>query len=441
MATQLLFLALLSTFTFLIYQRVSIIKKTILLGKPENRSDQPALRWKTMLRIAFGQKKMFDRPIVGFLHFIIYAGFLLINIEVLEIILDGLLGTHRLFANNLGSFYFVLINIFEILAFSVLLVCVVFLFRRNITKVPRLQSNQHRELNGFPIIDAHTILFAEIILMLALFTMNATDSTLQLRGHEHYPVVGNFVVSSFFQPLFQNLSDSSLVILERITWWIHIAGILSFALYVSYSKHLHIFLAFPNTYFSNLKPKGEISNMPEVTKEVNIMLGITTETSSNTNGEALPRFGAKDIQDLSWKNLMDAYSCTECGRCTSACPANQTGKALSPRKIMMDTRDRLEEVGKNMTINKGKIVDDNKSLLKDYITTEELRACTTCNACVVECPINISPLDIILQLRRYQIMEESDAPASWNAMFANLENNQAPWKFSQNDRANWIKEI
>ena len=440
---QLIFLLALSIAAYLISKRVGIIKKTILLGRPIDRTDNPSLRLQTMIRIAFGQKKMFDRPVVGVLHFIIYAGFLLINVEVLEIVLDGLFGTHRLFAPILGGLYPILINFFECLAFGVLLVCVIFLIRRNITKVQRLQPKRHRELNGFPVIDANVILIFEIVLMVALLTMNAVDGILQSHNMPHYQQVGSFFISGFIQPFFESWSDFSLEIYERAAWWIHILGIFTFALYVSYSKHLHIFLAFPNTYFANLDPNGEMANMPEVTKEVNLMLGIALPSNTVTNEAAadLPpaRFGAKDVMDLTWKNLMDSYSCTECGRCTTACPANITGKALSPRKIMMDTRDRLEEVGKNMAENKGAFVDDGKSLYKDYISAEELRACTTCNACVQECPILISPLDIILQLRRYQIMEESDAPASWNAMFSNIENNQAPWKFAPSDRFNWAK--
>lgn len=436
---QILFLLALATAGYFITKRISIIRNTILLGRDENRYDQPEERRAMMLKIAFGQKKMFDRPIIGLLHFVIYAGFLLINVEVLEIVLDGILGTHRLFAPFLGETYAVLINFFETMAVGVLLVCMIFLVRRNITKVDRLQATRHRELNGFPVIDGNTILISEIVLMAFLLTMNASDSVLQSRGEGHYHFVGNFFFSGLLKPLFEGWNTTALVVYERIAWWLHILGILAFAIYVTYSKHLHIFLAFPNTYFSNLKSKGEIANMPAVTQEVQIMLGLA-QPSSDTPTE-IARFGAKDIQDLTWKNLMDAYSCTECGRCTSQCPANLTGKALSPRKIMMDTRDRLEEVGRNMELNKGMFVDDGKSLYGDYISAEELRACTTCNACVQECPINISPLDIILQLRRYQIMEESDAPASWNAMFSNLENNQAPWKFSPADRFNWADKL
>jgi ferredoxin len=437
---QIIFLVALITAIYLISKRIGIIKKTILLGKPINRSDRPNERLQTMLKVAFGQKKMFDRPVVGFMHFVIYAGFLLVNLEVMEIVLDGILGTHRLFVPVLGKVYPVLINFFEFLAFSVLVVCVIFLIRRNITKVSRLQKLNHRELNGFPVIDANIILVFEIVLMIALFTMNATDSVLQSRNVPHYEPVGSFLISQFLVPIYNNFSTPVLVLFERLAWWFHILGIFTFALYVTYSKHLHIFLAFPNTYFADLGSKGAISNMPEVTKEVNLMLGIADETPPPTPpqlGGEPARFGVKDVMDLTWKNLLDAYSCTECGRCTSACPANQTGKDLSPRKIMMDTRDRLEEVGKNIAANKGVFVDDGKSLYKDYISAEELRACTTCNACVQECPILISPMDIILQMRRYQIMEESDAPASWNAMFNNMETNQAPWKFAPSDRFNW----
>lgn len=436
---QLLFAVALGAAAWLIARRVNIIKKTIQLGKPEARTDQPSERLRTMLLVAFGQKKMFDRPVVGIMHFVIYAGFLLINIEVLEIVLDGLLGTHRLFAPLLGSFYGLVINFFEFLAVGVLAVCVVFLIRRNVTKVERFQPSRHREMNGWPALDANVILITEIVLMFAVLSMNATDSLLQERGNEHYPAVGAFWFSQWLKPLYAGLSDTALVAVERIAWWAHILGILAFALYVTYSKHLHIFLAFPNTYFANLKPKGEMPNMPEITKEVKIMLGI--EQPDSAAPAEIGKFGAKDVTDLSWKNLMDAYSCTECGRCTSACPANLTGKQLSPRKIMMDTRDRLEDVGKVMQANGGKWIDDGKSLLGDYISEEELLACTTCNACVQECPVLISPLDIILQLRRYKIMDEAQAPGSWNMMFQNLENNQAPWKFSPSDRFNWADNL
>ncbi|WP_028522130.1 (Fe-S)-binding protein [Runella limosa] len=439
-AQQVLFAVALGVTAWLMSKRVGIIKKTIQLGKSDDRTDRPNERLSTMIRVAFGQKKMFDRPIVGIMHFVVYAGFLLINLEVLEIVLDGLLGTHRLFAPVLGSFYHTLINFFEFLAVGVLAVCVIFLIRRNITNVERLQPSRHRELNGFPALDANVILVTEIVLMFAILSMNAADALLQERGAEHYPLVGGFFFSTFLQPLYSGLSDGVLIAIERGAWWFHILGIFAFALYVTYSKHLHIFLAFPNTYFANLTSKGEMQNMPEITKEVKIMLGLDQPDATEAPAE-IGRFGAKDVTDLSWKNLMDAYSCTECGRCTSSCPANITGKALSPRKIMMDTRDRLEDVGKIMLANGGEFKDDGKSLLGDYISEEEILACTTCNACVQECPVLISPLDIILQLRRYKIMDEAQAPSSWNAMFNNLETNQAPWKFSPSDRFNWTDNL
>ena len=436
---QVVFIIVLGVVGWLVLQRILVIRNTINLGRPEDRTDQPVRRFTTMLRIAFGQKKMFDRPMIGFLHFAVYAGFLLINIEVLEIVLDGMLGKHRLFAPFLGPFYSFLISFFELLAFGVLGACIIFLIRRTILKVERFQPSSHREMNGWPALDGKVILVFEIVLMIAILTMNAADSVLQDLGSNHYVSVGNFAFSQFLKPIFSGWNEGSLIIYERTAWWIHILGIFAFAAYLTYSKHLHIVLAFPNTYFARLTPKGQMHNMPEITKEVKIMLGLD---AGNEGESAVPeRFGAKDVTDLSWKNLMDAYSCTECGRCTSACPANLTGKLLSPRKIMMDTRDRLEDVGRIMQTNGGKLIDDGKSLNGDYISQEELLACTSCNACVQECPILINPLDIILQLRRYKVMDEAQAPNSWNMMFQNMETNQAPWKFSPGDRFNWADNL
>jgi heterodisulfide reductase subunit C len=437
---QIIFAAALGITGWLVFKRIKIIKDTIALGRDEDRTDQPMRRLSMMARIALGQKKMFNKPVVGILHFAVYAGFLLINIEVLEIILDGLSGKHRLFAPFLGSFYPWLIGFFEFLAVAVLLACTIFLIRRSIVKTERLQPSRHREMNGWPEMDGRIILVFEIVLMIAILSMNAADSVLQEMKNPHYTNTGDFAFSQFLKPLFTGWNENTLVIYERLAWWIHILGIFAFAVYVTYSKHLHIALAFPNTYFARLIPKGEMHNMPEITKEVKIMLGLET-TPENAGNDVPDRFGAKDVTDLSWKNLMDAYSCTECGRCTSACPANMTGKKLSPRKIMMDTRDRLEDIGKIMTAHDGKFVEDGKSLMGDYITQEEILACTTCNACVQECPILINPLDIILQLRRYQVMDESKAPASWNAMFQNMETSQAPWKFSPGDRFNWAEAV
>lgn len=440
---QVLFGSVLVVFALLIADRIKFIKNNIQMGKPLDRNDRQGERFKTMLFFAFGQKKMFDRPFVGIMHFIIYAGFLIINIEILEIMLDGLFSTHRLFAPLLGSLYPTLINFFELLALGVLLTCVVFLIRRNARLIPRFWT---KEMKGFPVLDANLILFFEIILMLLLFTMNATDSILQTRGAEdkyvaaHYPQVGKFLVSQLFIPLYRDMDTESLFMLERFSWWFHIIGILSFGVYVTYSKHLHIGLAFPNTYFSNLEPKGKLENMPVVTAEVKSMLGIADATPAVENTGVIGRFGAKDVEDLTWKNLMESYSCTECGRCTASCPANITGKLLSPRKIMMDTRDRMEEKGNNIREH-GKEYEDGKSLYGDYITKEELLACTTCNACAEACPVNINPLDIIIQLRQYVAMEESGTPAQWNSMFANIENNAAPWAFSPSDRFNWADEL
>jgi heterodisulfide reductase subunit C len=435
---QLIFIAAFGIVAYLISKRIGLIKRTIQLGRAEDRTDRPKERFVNMLLVAFGQKKMFSRPGVAIMHLVVYLGFIIINIEVLEIILDGVLGTHRIFMPFLGSFYNFLINTFEILALGVIIACVAFLARRNLTKVPRLNPTNHQELSKWPVLDANVILVVEIALMFAFLSMNAADTILQTRGVGHYAhaATGQMAVSGFLISFFNTMSSTALEFYERSAWWFHILGILAFSLYVTYSKHLHIALAFPNTYFANLGSKGKIENMPAVTTEVKIMLGLE---QAPTTSQEVGRFGAKDVNDLSWKNLMDAYSCTECGRCTSACPANMTGKSLSPRKIMMDTRDRLEDIQTGWTKN-GYDHIDGKSLLGDYIKDEELLACTTCNACVQECPIQISPLDIILQLRRYRIMEESQAPASWNNMFQNLETSMSPWKFSPDQRFDWAKE-
>ncbi len=415
-------------------KKVAEIRRNIFLGKAQDFSDNPGQRWNNVILLALGQKKMFHNIPVAIMHFIIYAGFIIINMEVLEIVLDGILGTHRLFLPYLGELYGWLINSFEWMAVSVIVVCVIFLARRNWLKLKRFIS---KDLNGWPKTDANLILITEIVLMSLFLTMNATDQILQDRGVAHYEPTGSFFLSAQLIPLFEGFSDGTLVAIERIAWWIHIAGIFVFLNYLPYSKHLHIALAFPNAYYASLQAPGKMKNMPEVQNEV--LYAMQPELAP-ANATPPASFGAKDIFDLSWKNLLDAYSCTECGRCTSECPANQTGKLLSPRKIMMATRDRLEEVGKNINANKS-FVADNKSLLHDYISVEELRACTTCNACVEACPVSISPLDIIVELRRSLIMEESNAPQEWNGTFSNIENNFAPWKFSPDDRDKWANEM
>lgn len=436
---QIIFILVAGAAIFLFSKKIKELRRNILLGRDELINDNKQQRWRNVLLLAFGQKKMFKNPLVAVMHFIIYAGFIIINIEVLEIILDGIFGTHRLFTSILPiGFYDFLIDAFEFLAVGVLIVCIIFLARRNILKLKRFAS---KDLDGWPRSDANYILITEILLMTFFLTMNACDTLLQQRGIGHYAehITGNFSFSVLLHPLLNDFSDQSLVAIERTCWWLHIVGILAFLNYLPYSKHLHILFAFPNAYYARLQPQGKMINMPEIQQEV--LYAMQPELiPADASQEHTKKFGAKDIFDLSWKNLLDAYSCTECGRCTAACPANITGKKLSPRTIMMKTRDRSEEVGKNINAN-GTFIDDNKTLLHNYITEEELRACTTCNACVEACPVSISPLDIILQQRRYLIMEESNAPQEWNGMFSNTENNFAPWKFSPDERDKWAEEM
>lgn len=429
---QIAFILLTLAAIWIFARKVKFIRRNINLGRDEAFEPHPD-RWRNVLLMAFGQKRMFDKPLVALLHFAVYAGFIIINIEILEILLDGIFGTHRLFAPVLGGFYSFVINFFEILAFLVLTACVIFLLRRNMVRVKRLNM---KELNGWPRSDANYILIFEIVLMSLFLIMNASDKALQLKNYGHYvDVQTNFFVSGIITPFFTNFSAASLVVIERTAWWVHIAGVFVFLNYLPYSKHLHIILAFPNTYYTWLKPQAEMQNMPEIQKEV--LYAMQPERIPAEASDAPKKFGAKDVFDLSWKNLLDAYTCTECGRCTQACPANQTGKLLSPRKIMMDTRDRMEEVGFNIDKN-GNFTDDGKALLHDYITTEELWACTSCQACVQACPVLINPLHIINQMKRYLALEESNQPQEWNAMYGNIENNFAPWKFSPDERDAWV---
>ena len=413
-------------------KNVKKLIRNIQLGQDIDRSDNSSARWKNMAMIALGQSKMVKRPVAGILHIIVYIGFVVINLEVLEIIIDGLFGTHRVFS-FLGGFYGVLIGSFEILAVLVLLAVTVFFVRRNIIKLKRFANP---DLSGFPKNDANYILYFEMVLMSLFLIMNATDLHFQAMNS------GN-IISQHLNPWFSSLTLVQVEIIERLAWWLHIIGILVFLNYLYYSKHLHILLAFPNTYFADLNAKGKFDNLASVTKEVKLMMDPNADpfAAQPVEDTAAPvKFGASDVMDLNWVQLLNAYTCTECGRCTSSCPANQTGKKLSPRKIMMDTRDRLEEVGKNIDANKGVFIPDNISLLNNYITAEEIWACTSCNACVEECPVNISPLSIIMDMRRYLVMEQSAAPQSLNAMMTNIENNGAPWPYNQMDRLNWKDE-
>ncbi|MBC5839185.1 (Fe-S)-binding protein [Flavobacterium muglaense] len=424
------------------FMNLKKIYRNINLGIDVDRKDNPSERWKNMAMIALGQSKMVKRPIAGALHIVVYLGFIIINIELIEIIIDGLFGTHRVFA-FLGSTYNFLIASFEILALLVLVAVSVFWIRRNVVRLKRFMNP---EMKGFPKNDANYILYFEVVLMSLFLLMNASDLHLQNvpNGFSHFIKAGSFPVSQFLEPLFNGMSNELVMLLTEVFWWMHIVGILIFMNYLYFSKHLHILLAFPNTYFANLNPLGQFDNLEAVTKEVKMMMDPNADpfaaAPAPAEGEVPAKFGASDVQDLNWVQLLNAYTCTECGRCTSSCPANQTGKKLSPRKIMMDTRDRMEEVGKNIDANKGIFIPDNKTLLNDYITAEELWACTSCNACVEECPVNISPLSIIMDMRRYLVMEQSAAPMPLNAMMTNIENNGAPWQFNQQDRLNWKDE-
>jgi len=424
------------------FNNIRKIYRNVNLGIEVDRKDNPSERWKNMAMIALGQSKMVKRPIAGILHIIVYIGFVIINIELLEIIIDGLFGTHRVFA-FLGTTYNVLIASFEILALLVLVAVTIFWIRRNVVRLKRFMNP---EMKGYPKNDANYILYFEVVLMTLFLLMNASDFHLQNvpGGFSHFIKAGSFPVSQFIEPIFNGMPNETVLILTETFWWLHIAGILVFMNYLYFSKHLHILLAFPNTYFADLKPLGQFDNLEAVTKEVKMMMDPNADpfaaAPAPAEGEVPSKFGASDVQDLNWVQLLNAYTCTECGRCTSSCPANQTGKKLSPRKIMMDTRDRLEEVGKNIDANKGIFIPDNKTLLNDYITPEELWACTSCNACVEECPVNISPLSIIMDMRRYLVMEQSAAPMPLNAMMTNIENNGAPWQYNQQDRLNWKNE-
>ena len=435
---NIIFLALLVCGIGFFIKNISKLKRNIFLGKDVSVSDNKPQRWTNMAKIALGQTKMVVRPIAGALHIIVYVGFIIINIEVLEIILDGILGTHRLFS-FLGAVYDFLIASFEILALLVIIAVIVFWARRNIIRLKRFFKP---EMEGWPKNDGNLILYIELVLMVLFLTMNAADYQLQQIGAEHYVKAGAFPIGSLISPLFANMSMSTLIVIERTAWWLHIAGILFFLNYLYYSKHLHILLAFPNTYYGKLTPKGQFKNLQSVTDEVRMMMDPDADpyAAPAEDAEVPDKFGASDVQDLSWVQLLNAYTCTECGRCTSECPANQTGKKLSPRKIMMDTRDRLEEVGSIIDKNGGEFKDDGKQLLNDYITPEELWACTSCNACVEACPVSIDPLSIIMDMRQYLVMEQSAAPTDLNNMMNNIENNGAPWPFNQMDRLNWSKE-
>tara|TARA_B100000780_G_scaffold132904_1_gene93196 strand:- start:493 stop:1824 length:1332 start_codon:yes stop_codon:yes gene_type:complete len=442
MISQLIFVLMLGLGVYLFARRVAFIRRNINMGRDIDLSDRKPERWKTMAMVAMGQSKMVARPVAGILHIFVYVGFVVINLEMLEIVIDGILGTHRVFS-FVGPVYDFLIGTFEFLALGVLLACVVFLVRRNVIALARFKS---KEMGGWPSLDANIILVAEIVLMFAFLSMNATDAIAMERGLDHYVVAGSFPISTYLSPLYAGLSDVGLVFAERGFWWLHIAGVLAFLVYVPYSKHFHILLAFPNTYYSNLDESSKLNNMGSVKKEVDLMMDPTADPYATPaplpegQVEDPPCFGVKDGTDLNWKQIMEAYSCTECGRCTSVCPASNTGKTLSPRKIMMDCRDRMDEIGGNRDANSGEFKEDGKKLLSDFISEEEIWACTSCQACVDACPININPMGIILDMRRSLIMEDSKSPEPITTMFNNIENNGAPWAFPAASRGDWIKD-
>lgn len=441
--TQLIFLIVLVAGIAFFTRNIKRVIRNVKLGRKVDRSDNSGERWAKMGRVAIGQSKMVKKPVSGILHIIVYVGFIIINIEVLEIIIDGVFGTHRILS-FLGGFYNFLIGTFEILALLVFAGVIIFWIRRNAINIYRFVSS---DLKGWPKNDANYILYFEMVLMILFLVMNATDYQLQLNGAAHYAqeagIAGSFPVSQYLLPVFEGMSTAGLIIIERAAWWLHIIGILIFLNYLYYSKHLHILLAFPNVFLSKLTPKGEFDNLQSVTDEVKLMMDPDADpyAAPSEEGEAdVPeKFGASDVMDLNQVQLLNSYTCTECGRCTAECPANQTGKKLSPRKIMMDTRDRLEEVGEIIN-KKGKFEDDGKQLLDDYILREELWACTTCNACTEACPVGIDPLSIILDMRRYLVMEQSAAPNELAISMTNIENNGAPWPYNQMDRLNWAEE-